>query len=345
MNHLGAVLEMARRAAGLTQAELAERAGITQAALSRYESGQREPAPPVLERLASTLGVTDRLLTQAGRAQGGMAVDAHMRRRQTAPATTWRRLEARLNMLRLHTSLLFEEVSLAAERSIPALDPLEIRPADAARIVRMQWRMPIGPVRDLMGWLESAGCMIVGEDFGTSRVDGLSQWIGDHPVVLYNVLAPTDRLRLTLAHELAHLVLHSETVTDDVELEANAFAAEFLMPEEVIRPVLRGVKPNRLPDLKREYGVSMQALVERSYQLGLMSAADRTRMWKMFSARGWRIREPGSEQLPQERPRLAQNIGTVLSDRGLDGDEIARRAGFVSASHNTVFRRTGLRAV
>jgi len=54
--------------------------------------------------------------------------------------------------------------------------------------------------------------------------------------------------------------LHAAAMSvDDVEAEANAFAAEFLMPAEVVRPSLRNLKIGRLIDLKCEYGVSMQA--------------------------------------------------------------------------------------
>ena len=61
----------------------------------------------------------------------------------------------------------------------------------------------------------------------------------DYPVILINATSPTDRKRLTIAHELGHLVLHSVDVTEELEIEANWFAAEFLMPAEVIRPQLR----------------------------------------------------------------------------------------------------------
>jgi Zn-dependent peptidase ImmA (M78 family) len=340
MNNLGEVLETARRACGYTQEELAAKAGVTQAALSRYETGRRDPEPEVLARLAQALGVTETFLARAGRIHGGMAVDAHMRRRQTARPTIWRQLEARLNMYRMHASLLFEEVSLRAEQRIPTIDPLEMSPVDAARLVRMQWRMPIGPVRSLSAWLEAAGCLVIEEDFGTTRVDGLSQWIDDHPIMLINSRAPTDRKRLTMAHELGHLCLHSLEVSDDVEGEANEFAAEFLMPMEVIRPQLRNIKLGRLPDLKREWATSMQALVERAYQMGLMTRDARTNMYKAFSAQGWRTTEPLSDELPPERPALAASIGAALSQRGLAAKDVAYLAGFADAEHNQLFPAT-----
>ena len=114
--------------------------------------------------------------------------------------------------------------------------------------------------------MEAAGCLIIDTDFETTRVDGLSQWSGAHPVVMLNVGAPTDRRRLTLAHELGHLCLHRQGVPDDVESDANTFAAEFLMPAETIRPELRNLTVGRLHDLKRYWRVSMQALIERAHR-------------------------------------------------------------------------------
>lgn len=348
MNNLGEILTTARRARGKTQGELADAVGITQAALSRYENGLREPDDATLEKLAHALGVTTRFIEHSGRVRGAMAVDAHMRRRGTAQATVWKRLEAKLNMYRMHTSLLAEDVRLRAEQHLPTYDPIDTRPEDAARLTRMQWGMPVGPVRNLVGWIEAAGCLIIEEDFGTTRVDGMSQWINDIPLIYINAAAPTDRKRLTLAHELGHLVLHATEVTEDIEDQANAFAAEILMPIEVIRPQLRGLRVGSLMDLKREWGVSMGALVERSYRAGLMTPTQRTSMWKMLSARGWRTSEPLSDELPPEHPRLARQISTALSERGLTPGEIASIAGFASSANNDLLPAMGrdrLRAV
>jgi len=340
---LGDVLQAARRARGLRQPEVAEAAGVTQAALSRYENDQRTPEPEVLARLASALGVTPELLESAGRIRGAMAVDAHMRRRQTAKPTVWRQLEAQLNMYRLHTRHLLEEVGLHAEQIVPRFDPVETPASDAARLVRMQWRMPVGPVRDLAGWMEAAGCVLIEQNFDTARVDGLSQWVEDHPVVMLNRPSPTDRKRLTMSHELGHLCLHSIDVTEDVEAEANAFAAEFLMPAVTIRPQLRNLTIGKLYDLKREWGVSMQALIERAYSLNVMTATQRTSLYKRFSSMGWRTREPVSDELPPEDARLTRRIGDVLAEKGLTPAEIARLAGFADAETEHPFRPSGPR--
>jgi Zn-dependent peptidase ImmA (M78 family)/DNA-binding XRE family transcriptional regulator len=340
MTDLGEVLTTARRASGMTQAELAELSGVSQAALSRYESGLRTPEPDHLDALARELGVTVRFLEHAGRVRGAMAIDAHMRRRATAPATAWKRLEARLNMYRMHASLMSEEVQIRAERTIPTFDPVEVDPAAAARMVRMQWQLPVGPVRQLYRWLESAGCVVIEESFGTARVDGMSQWVNGIPLMLLNSDAPTDRKRLTAAHELGHLVLHGSEIMEDPEAQANAFAAEFLMPADVIRPQLRNLAIPRLPDLKRQWGVSMAALIERSYHLDLLKPEQRTRMYKTFSAKGWRKSEPGSDSLLPEVPMLTTQINQALVGRGLTQGEVAEMSGFASPDQNRLYQPT-----
>jgi uncharacterized protein len=50
-------LREARRRAGLSQVELAARAGVTQSVVSAYESGTRQPSLPTLRRLVAVTGM------------------------------------------------------------------------------------------------------------------------------------------------------------------------------------------------------------------------------------------------------------------------------------------------
>lgn len=51
-------LRMARAALGITQAEAADMASVSQSALSLYEKGRRDPPVTSLKRLAVAYGVT-----------------------------------------------------------------------------------------------------------------------------------------------------------------------------------------------------------------------------------------------------------------------------------------------
>lgn len=340
MSNIGEVLETARRARGMTQGDLAEEIGVQQATLSRWEKGLREPDDSDVDKLATALGVTPQLLKRGDRMKGGIAVTAHMRRRATAKVSVWRQLEAQLNMLRLHAASIGEETAMTAERSVPAFDPLEKDPVEAASMVRLQWQMPLGPVASVAAWMESAGILIIEQDFGAAaRVDGLSQWSDSHAIVLLNSEAPPDRKRLTLAHELGHLVMHATHPTEDMEADANQFAAEFLVPEYEVRPMLRGrLTLSRFVDLKRYWGVSIAALVMRAHTLGAISDLEKTSLFKQISARGWRINEPANEEVPVEKPRLAQHIADTLVAGGLNEEELACVVGYASAANNVDFR-------
>lgn len=55
---IGENVRAARKAAGLTQAALAERTGILVPHISRLESGGKMPTLPTLEKVADATGVT-----------------------------------------------------------------------------------------------------------------------------------------------------------------------------------------------------------------------------------------------------------------------------------------------
>ena len=61
---VAATLRGARRAAGLTQSGLAARAGTSQATISAYESGRKQPSVETLSRLLAASG--SRLVAEAG---------------------------------------------------------------------------------------------------------------------------------------------------------------------------------------------------------------------------------------------------------------------------------------
>ena len=107
---------------------------------------------------------------------------------------------------------------------------------------------------------------------------------------------PEERQRFTIAHELAHLLLHkgdevhidkvfrvnlrspiSSSAQDVEEIEANAFAASLLMPIGFLRSDLQGVAldiddPRQINELAKRYRVSAQAM---TYRLMNVFAPDR----------------------------------------------------------------------
>jgi hypothetical protein len=112
----------------------------------------------------------------------------------------------------------------------------------------------------------------------------------------YNPTRPRDRVRFSIAHEIAHSLFgdvarepryrHNPTSgpTDGWQLEmlCNVAAAEILMPTEVFGPhTRRPMRIEEVVDLRREFGVSIEALMRRATKLAehpiAMFAAARTK--------------------------------------------------------------------
>ncbi len=77
-----------RKTRGLTQAQLAKATGVTQANISYYENGARDPTASALTLLAKALGVSADVLlgVKPGKPAAGDEIDASTRR-------LWRKLQ------------------------------------------------------------------------------------------------------------------------------------------------------------------------------------------------------------------------------------------------------------
>ena len=128
-----------------------------------------------------------------------------------------------------------------------------------------------GPLRNLTRAVERAGVCLVPLT-GLQGIDGLSTWVEDQPVIGLRVDAPGDRFRFSLAHEIGHLVMHTRKspVSED---EANRFASALLMTDDDFDAAIP--EHPTLSDfiaMKRDWGVSVGALVYRAHQLGYLDS-------------------------------------------------------------------------
>lgn len=122
---------------------------------------------------------------------------------------------------------------------------------------------------------------------------------GDHKVIAVNQMHPLTRRRFTIAHEIGHLVLHrgvpvhvdqgfrinlrdpsSAQGQEIEEIEANAFAANLLMPFYWLRNDLRADlidldDSSEVKELAERYQVSQQAMLIRLTTLFGTSASSK----------------------------------------------------------------------
>jgi Zn-dependent peptidase ImmA (M78 family)/transcriptional regulator with XRE-family HTH domain len=320
-------LVLARHLAGLRKNTLAERIGRSPSLITALEQGSRGPSPATVSALAMALQVPPAFFTA-----GPVPYTS------TSGAPHFRSLRSTSQNVRDQAyayGQLAVAVCAALERHVefPPVD-LPRRPVEpdaglaevdaAARQLRQAWEMPLGAAGHLLRRAEHHGVLVVFGEPGTATVDAYSFDNRHRPVV---VLKPTKgdyyRQRFDLAHELGHLVMHSDIAAGEAgaERQAHRFAAELLMPAEAIA--------NQLPvradfaaymRLKEEWGVSIQALLYRARELEIMTETTYRNAMAALSARGWRRQEPGSVQLleqPSLLPRAVELLADVIEDTGL----------------------------
>jgi Zn-dependent peptidase ImmA (M78 family)/transcriptional regulator with XRE-family HTH domain len=301
------MLRLAREAREMTQSDLARRIGVPQSKVSKFEADLMPVSDSDLERIASVLDFPGHFFTWTDSVYGFASHEIFHRMRRRVGTRLLGRIHAEINIRQMQLRRLLGAAVIDCDE-FPRIDPDEFDGdiEGIAGAVRATWHLPPGPVRNVTEAIENAGGVIVPQDFGTRQIDAVSQWLPDLPPVFFvNTRFPGDRLRLSLCHELAHLVMH-RIVQPEAESEAKRFAAEFLMPAADIRHQLQNVTLPKLADLKPYWKASMAALAKRAYDLQAITERQYRRLMIGLSELGYRLREP--IDIAPEQPVIFQQL-------------------------------------
>ncbi len=325
-------LRDARRLRGMLQNGLAEALDITPAAISQYEAGASRPSPKVIERMAIALGCAPDWFY---RPPLGPAGRAFFRSLRAVPQRERARAEVYALSLGEVFSLIEELVELPVSRfsSPRGLGPLAGRDEieHAATRLRATWGVPPGPVANVVRLLEASGAVVAAVGAFDPMLDAFSVWpTPSRPVVvLCSEHGAAARRRFDAAHELGHLILHSDATNEQwQEQQAHRFAASLLMPADEVEPWL----PRRSNDIallqegSRTWGVSMQALLYRGRELGSLSEPAYQRAMRRISVAGWRSNEPVALG-PAETPTLLHKAIEAYVESGHPIGSLAERFG------------------
>jgi Zn-dependent peptidase ImmA (M78 family)/DNA-binding XRE family transcriptional regulator len=322
------MVRLARELRELTQTGLAKEAGLPQARLSRIETGQVDPTTDDVEALARALSVPTAFFSEAGTP----AAAPLFRKRAIRSVRRLMSIQARLNTAVLIAQRLLDAgVDFDAPQRFP--DPGDFAaddPTAAASTLRRDWRLPVGRVDDVTAVIEAAGGLVLRIDFGTD--DATAAFIstprdGRLWFLINTRETAGDRVRLSLAHELGHAVLHRMLPSHDeaeLELQAFTFAAALLMPADQFDQAvpLNALTLAHARRLKGTFWVSMQAIIRAAYDRKRISKDRYTSLFKQLSARQWRTNEP--DPIALERPRLWPEVLRIhRDDHGYSDSDLA----------------------
>jgi Zn-dependent peptidase ImmA (M78 family)/transcriptional regulator with XRE-family HTH domain len=332
-----------RTSRGLSQEQVARKAGVSRNAYGSIERGEAEPRVSNLEGIARALGVDlPALLAEAPRLSSVRFRSAKVRSRRAegtrdqvvAEVARWVKDFNGLEDL-LGERREYKLAGLGA-RLPDESDPN--RPIEAARQTRKVLQLgPNEPIRDICGLLESAGVKVLGLGLDIEGLFGLSVGESDGgPAVVVNVHkdVSVERRIFTAAHELGHLLLHPGAydvgeVREDrnEDREANLFASQFLMPGAAFQKEWRrsyGLAfVDRVLHVKRIFRVSYQTVLYRLSDLGITGSGD---VWGVFSGQ-WRDRTgqaltKKAEPMPLAEVDFLEDRLSRLVRRGVEAEKI-----------------------
>jgi Zn-dependent peptidase ImmA (M78 family)/transcriptional regulator with XRE-family HTH domain len=310
-----------RSLSNLNQAELAKKVGVSSSLISHWEKGTRVPSAAQLMELARQLGVAlDYLLNSE--VSPDFQCRAKATRHDQSPDVDRALLNAAEQIHFVNTALRLAQktprpFNLCADfSSVPDLPNFAGHLRDTLKLNR---RVTLSEMKQAL----SEWNVFVFDWNMPWHLSGLS-YRGPFTAIFINHLHPPTRRLFTLSHEFAHVLFHLGRETQDdtgkktkhdtavsiasnkdpQEKQANAFAAEFLMPSAAIKELvekrgreLRNVA--QLDEAARRFNVSRDALFYRLTQHNLFGWKEKSRY---FSGE---FRPPPP---PQERVATADEI-------------------------------------
>lgn len=303
-------LRRLRAARDLSQAEVAEAAGLSRVGYRNLESGASVPRVETLQALARALEVPLQELVTPVRILRKVRFRSlkRLNSREHVLAVVGQRLGDFVELEEMLDERVSAVLPQAADRRRDAMR----RAREAATAARAHFQLGEDePVRDISGLFESNGIKVLPVQVASDAFFGLSVGEDDGgPAVVVNTWEriSVERWIFTTAHELGHLILHladyDVTETEEQpgqEQEANLFASHFLMPDAVFQREwaetygLRFV--DRVLKVKRMFRVSYKTVLYRLSETTPEGAS----IWPRFQME-WK-RRFGRSLLKEDEPQ------------------------------------------
>ncbi len=277
---LGKRIRSTRLIRGLTMDELIGQMGISisKNAISRYEKGEMVPRIEVLSEIAEVLGqplgyflkpLNLEVKDVRFRTKGALSKKVLDGISERAVELMERYLEAE-KLLLLHKEF---------THPMPGYTLSSVEQAEeAATRWREAWQLGDQGLHNIYGLLEQHQIKVAELDDVDDAFDGLAIMInGNIPIIVVNSNMTIERRRFTTLHELAHLLFAFDEALslDEQEKACHRFAGAALMPCALLRQLLgqqrESIYLNELIEIKELYGISLQALMYRTVECGLVS--------------------------------------------------------------------------
>ncbi|MHB8280003.1 MAG: helix-turn-helix domain-containing protein [Candidatus Humimicrobiaceae bacterium] len=340
-------LREARIARGLSMQELAEKVNITRQSISQYELGDIQPSAEMLLKLVKEFQLPLAFFYKEINIPNEQLRTIFFRSLKSTDKASREMFKCRAEWLNEIYNYLNEFIKFPKFDMPDIYKYLDNKGIDHEKIedisltIRRFWDIGFGPIGNLTNLFEKKGFIITFINHDQDKIDAFSQWRGDRPFIFLNKFNRSAvRLRFDLAHELGHILLHSDIdqedlynkqILDKIEKEANYFAGAFLLPRDTFVQDIVSTSFSHLKALKEKWRVSIAAIIQRASNLNIFTDNQILSLNKKLSYNNWRKQEPLDDIIKIEEPvALKQSIELLLKNNIKSSYEITTDLSFGS---------------
>jgi len=330
---IGERLKEVREARKMTQEELSQKIGITRSSISAFEKGFKFPSIQTVEKLSKELKIPMAYLQNERPPRSNRIGPLSYRKN----SRTSQAVQDQMSRLEEWLEDIFSVYNTYID--FPKVNFLPAEPVDyeflsdddiekTADELRAQWGMGLGPISNLTDFIEANG-IVIGRAFLEPDVDAVSVWRSRRPHILINkTITSCARIRMSIAHELGHLVLHRLVNEEDyedkekhelMEKQASYFAGAFLFPRRSFYTEFRSTRIDALLLMKERWKVSMGAIVMRAKNFELINKNNIRTFYDQLALKGYsRKKEPLDDEIPLEPIKLFSESNQVLAENRIN---------------------------
>lgn len=325
----------AREACALSMGDLAERIGVTRQSISKYERGIMSPSLDVLQSISFLLHFPvdffykEEMDVRTGTSPLFFRSKSNISKKVKTACkhqVKWvceirRQLERFVEFV--------DQSPLAIDTDYENLQDKDIE--ETALSIRHKWDLGNAPIDDLIGVLENQGIIVAqfsrNEFCSFNGIDAYSSWYGGNPYIIYNSMQKSAvRTRFSILHELGHLIFHSsiseedavkKEVVDFADMQADRFAAAFLLPATSFPRDVRGTSLAHLEMVKKKWGAAMSTIIRRCETLDLLTDNQIAYLKRQMTTNRYWHKEPLDNVLQIEPPEMLRDAVYLLIDNNI----------------------------
>lgn len=304
---------------------------ISKQALNKYEQEESTPNSEMIGFLCEVLNVRPDYFSNATAVEFG---EIEFRKLSTYPVKESERIqEVVKDKVRRYLEL--EDIlnlHVEFENPLAGFPINNLSDIDkAADKLREIWDLGQNPIPNSIELLEEHGIKVV-EIESDIKLDAFTTKVnGNQPLVVLNkakLNQNLDRKRFSILHELGHILLELDQYEEkEREKFCHYFAGSLLFPEDRIKKELGEHRSKlsfkELGLLKQEYGISMQAIMYRAKELGIINQSTFKQFYFMFNKLGYRNNEPYQYKGIEESNRFSQLLFRGLVEEAISMSKAA----------------------